>query len=141
MAENGEKNEELVVLNEAGGITTMDVSENAAFGSSLKRNNAAIKKDRADEITREAFIRFKRSVEDLEEELYRLIRRRNNMLDLSPTSVQSLMPAKDFDAGQYLLDDIKLSKEIREKTIIANITRKRCNYLFGTDYKQIALEE
>ena len=133
--------EELVVLGSNGGITTTVVSENAAFGSSLKRNNAAIKKDRADEITREAYIRFKRAVEDLEEELYRLIRKRNNMLDLSPTSIQSLMPAKDFDAGQYLIDDVDLSILIREKTIKSNITRKRCNYLFGTDYKQIALEE
>lgn len=134
-------NEELVILDVTGGITTTDVSENAAFGSSIKRNNAAIKKDRADEITREAYIRFKRAVEDLQEELYRLVRKRNNMLDLSPTTVQSLMPAKDFDAGQYLIDDIQLSKDIREKTIIANITRRRCNYLFGTDYKPIALEE
>ncbi len=133
--------DELVILNGTGGISTTEVSENAAFGSSLKRNNAAIKKDRADEITREAYIRFKRTVEDLEEELYRLIRKRNNMLDLSPSSIQSLMPAKDFDAGQFLIDDVDLSKQIREKTIIANITRKRCNYLFATDYKPIALEE
>ena len=141
MAENGENSEELVILDGAGGISTTEVSENAAFGSSLTRNNAAIKKDRADEITREAYIRYKRAVEDLQEELYRLVRKRNNMLDLSPSTIQSLMPAKDFDAGQYLIDDVELSKLIREKTIIANITRKRCNYLFGTAYKPIALEE
>lgn len=133
-------NEEVVILGGTG-INTMDISENAAFGSSLKRNNAAIKKDRADEITREAYIRYKRAVEDLEEDLYRLIRKRNNMLDLSPSSIQSLMPAKDFDAGQYLIDDVELSKLIREKTIVANITRKRCNYLFATNYTPIALEE
>jgi len=43
--------------------------------------------------------------------------------------------------SMWIWNDIQLSKDIREKTIIANITRRRCNYLFGTDYKPIALEE
>lgn len=140
MAENGESNDALVAASKAG-ITTMQVSENAVFGLSLKRNNSQIKKDRADEITRSTFIKYKRAVEDLDEEIYRLITDRNNMLDLSPSSIQSLMPAKDFDAGRYLIEDIRLSKELREKTIIANVTRQRCNVLFNTNYEPLPLEE
>lgn len=134
-----ETNDDVVTI--PTGINTLQVSENAVFGQSLKRNNTQIKKDRADELTRSTFIKYKRAVEDLDEEIYRLITDRNNMLDLSPSSIQSLMPAKDFDAGRYLLEDIKLSKEIREKTIIANITRQRCNYLFNTNYELLTLEE
>lgn len=133
-------NEEVVVVS-GGQLSGLQISENALFGQSLTRSNSQIKKDRADEITRSTFIRYKRSVEDLEEELYRLHSKRNNMLDLSPTTIQSLLPANNFDAGQYHIDDIELSKQIREKTIIANITRSRCNYLFGTTYPKLSLED
>lgn len=130
-------NEEIVSV----GSTALQIPDTAAFGVSLKRNNSQIRKDRADELTRKTFMKFKRKIEDLDDDLYTMLTRRENMLDLSPANAQSLVPAVNFDADAYLEEDIALSKNIREKSIIANMTRRRCNYLFGTTYALLPVEE
>lgn len=45
--------------------------------------------------------------------LKRLVRERESMLDLSPTSADSLILASDFTAETFVKKDIKLGVDIR----------------------------
>lgn len=102
-----------------------------AFVSSLKRNNAKIREDRAMAIADAAELKYKRQVEDLEMSIKDMRREQEAMLDLSPTDAQSLILAADFDADAYVKNDIKLGVKIRELEIQLDIARKRYEYLFG----------
>lgn len=102
-----------------------------AFVTSLTRNNREIKKDRAIAIAEDAGLRYRRQVEDLEITLKRMRRQQENMLDLSPDNIHSLMVAKDFDSAEYVAKDIDLGIKIRETEIKLDIARVRWEYLFG----------
>ena len=102
-----------------------------AFQESLYRNNAKIRKDRADSIIEDAQLLYKREIEDLDVEMKRMTREQENMLDLSPTSGLSLVLATDFDAKEYVGKDLDLGVRIRNLDIKLDIARKRYAYLFG----------
>jgi len=102
-----------------------------AFVESLERNNKAIKSARAEAIFEDAEMAYKRKVENLDRDLKRLKRDRENMLDLSPTNSHSLMLADNFDDCKFVEDDLSLSIGIRETEIKLEIAQKRYEYLFG----------
>lgn len=102
-----------------------------AFFSSLKRNNKQIRTDRAQAISEDTEIVYKRSVEDLQLMIKKMKRELENMLDLSPTNAQSLILASDFNSTDYVTKDIDLGVKIRNSEIKLEIAQKRYNYLFG----------
>lgn len=102
-----------------------------AFVQSLTRNNKKIKQDRAVAITENTQILFKRKVEDLDLEIKRTKRDRDNMLDLSPTTSDSLVLASDFDAEAFVKKDIELGVKIRNLEIAYDIAKNRYNHLFN----------
>lgn len=102
-----------------------------AFVESLKRNNKQIRNDRAQAISEDTEVLYKRSVEDLELSIKKMKREQENMLDLSPTNAQSLVLASDFDSADYVQKDIDLGVKIRNAEIKLGIAKKRNNYLFG----------
>jgi len=106
-----------------------------AFFDSLKRNATQIKKDRALAIAEDAETIFRRTVEDIEADLKKMKRQRENMLDMSPTSAISLKLAEDFDSRGFVEEDIQLGCDIRNTEIKLNIAKHRYNYLFGEKYK------
>ena len=100
------------------------------FVDSLTRNNAKIKKDRAEAIGEDAQVVFKRVVEDLEIEIKKKRRDRENMLDMSPENAMSLMVASDFDAALFVKKDLELGVAIRNLEIKLEIATKRYEELF-----------
>lgn len=102
-----------------------------AFKDSLVRTNKEIKRGRAASIVEDAEMRYKRTVEDLTTALKRLRREQENMLDLSPENMHTLMVAKDFDSANYVEMDLTLGVKIREATIRLEIAIQRYDYLFG----------
>ena len=100
------------------------------FMDSLKRNNTKIKEDRALQIAEAAQIIYKRKIEDFELALKQLKRDRINMMDLSPTSADSLVLASDFDAGKFVDKDIELGVKIRNLEIQLEIAKERYQLLF-----------
>ena len=102
-----------------------------AFIESLKRNNKQIRDDRATSIAEDAQILYKREVEDLELEIKKLRRERENMLDLSPTDAQSLVLASDFKSKEFVAKDIEIGIKIRNLEIKIEIARDRYKHLFG----------
>ena len=111
----------------------MTEMKKGAFIDSLVRNNKQIKEDRAISIEEDARIRFKRVVEDIEIEIRRKKRERDNMLDLSPDNTLSLMVAKDFDSALFVKRDLELGIEIRNLEIKFEIANTRLNTLFGEE--------
>lgn len=85
-----------------------------AFADSLKRNNRKIRDDRAQAITEDTELLYKRTIEDLELSLKKMNRDRDNMLDLSPTDANSLTLASDFKCGVFVDKDMELGLKIRK---------------------------
>ena len=101
-----------------------------AFVDSLVRNNKKIREDRAIAIAEAAQMLYKREVEDTELKIKQLKREREAMLDLSPTTADSLVLASDFDAKKFVEKDIQLGIKIRNLEITLEIAQKRFSYLF-----------
>ena len=102
-----------------------------AFVNSLKRNNKEIRDDRAAAIAEDTELVYKRKIEDLEIGIRKMQREQECMLDLSPTSTQSLILASDFNCEEYVTKDIDLGIKIRNAEITLEIARRRYRYLFG----------
>lgn len=102
-----------------------------AFEDSLKRNNRKIRDDRAEAIVEDTKLLYKRTVEDLGLTITRLKRDQENMLDLSPTTADSLVLASDFDTDSYVKKDIQISVDLRNLEIKLEVAQKRLTYLFG----------
>lgn len=101
-----------------------------SFYANLNRNNSKIRGDRAIAITEDAQLLYKRELEDMEMRLKRLTRERDNMLDLSPTSADSLILATDFNAESFVKKDIELGVQIRNLGITLEIAQSRYELLF-----------
>ena len=101
-----------------------------AFVGSLVRNNKKIREDRAIAIAEAAQMLYKREVEDTELKIKQLKREREQMLDLSPTTAESLVLASDFDAKDFVKKDIELGVKIRNLEITLEIASKRYTHLF-----------
>ncbi|WPD21120.1 MAG: hypothetical protein Q3M24_19140 [Candidatus Electrothrix aestuarii] len=102
-----------------------------AFVQSLKRNNREIRDDRAAAIAEDTELVYKRKIEDLEISIKKMQREQEYMLDLSPTTTQSLILASDFNCEEYVAKDIDLGIKIRNAEITLEIARQRYQYLFG----------
>jgi hypothetical protein len=109
----------------------MSQIEETSFMKMLTRGNKEIQKARALDISESLEMIFKRKVEDLASTLKKLKRRREGMLDLSPTNTQSLIVGKNFEPEKFLIEDLNFGIEIRETEIRHDIVLKRYEELFG----------
>lgn len=101
-----------------------------AFVGSLVRNNKQIRKDRATSIAEDTQTLYNRTVEDIELDIKKLKRERENMLDLSPTDAMSLKLASDFNSREFVDKDIELGVKIRNLEIRLEIAKSRYKHLF-----------
>lgn len=104
-----------------------------AFIQSLVRNNKKIREDRAIAIQEAAQLVYKREVEDLAIKIKQLKRERESMLDLSPSTADSLVLASDFDEKAFVAKDITLGIEIRNLEIKFEIASERYALLFEAE--------
>jgi len=111
--------------------TAEETAKSGAFLSSLTRNNRQIKTDRATAIAEDAEMTYKRKVEDIQYEIRKLNREREQMLDLSPEKANSLMLANDFDSKAFVEKELLLGIQLRELEIKLDIATTRYNLLFG----------
>lgn len=101
-----------------------------AFVDSLIRNNKKIREDRAIAIAEDAQMIYKREIEDIQLKIKKMKRDRENMLDMSPTSADSLIVASDFNAKDFVSMDLKLGIEIRNEEIKLQVAEERFAKLF-----------
>lgn len=104
------------------------------FAASLKRSNTKIREDRATAIVDNTQLMYKRSIEDLQVQIKQLKMEQENLLDLSPTTADSLVLASDFKSEVYVAKDIELGVKIRNQEIRLEIAQKRYAYLFGGSF-------
>jgi hypothetical protein len=109
-----------------------------AFVSSLVRNNKKIREDRAISIAEDTQMLYKREVEDLENEIRKLNRERENALDLSPTTADSLVLASAFNTKEFIANDLRIGVAIRNLEIKLEIAKSRYAYLFEGETKKTA---
>lgn len=107
------------------------VASKGAFAEILKRSNKKIRQDRAEAIEEEAELVYRQEVQKREVKIKRMRREREGMLDLSPTTADSLTLANDFDAEVFTKKDINLGVQIREEMIRLEVARQRYIELFG----------
>ena len=112
-----------------------DVVENqefvGEFYDSLTRNNKKIRQDRAISITEDALLMFKRGVEDTVVRIKKMKAEQKGLLDLSPTSADSLVLASDFDGEVFYKEYMRLSSEIYKEEIKLKLATDAYNQLFG----------
>ena len=108
-----------------------EVQQKGAFVESLYRNNAKIRRDRADAIVEDAQLIYKREIEDMEVSIKKMEREQENMLDLSPTNAMNLTLASDFSSKDYVTKDADLAVKIWNAGRKLELMKKRYNYLFG----------
>lgn len=104
-----------------------------AFVKSLRRNNKQIKDDRALSIAESAHRIFKRTVEDLTDEIKQLTRERDGMLDLGGNTTTNIISLSDFNAQEYVSKDLEIGVKIRLLEVKLEIATKRYNELFVGD--------
>lgn len=63
-------------------------------------------------------------------QLKRLQRERDGLLDLSPTTADSLVLANDFDAKTFVEKDLQLGIQMRNLEIRLEIAKQRYAFLF-----------
>lgn len=115
-------------------VTTAEdtlASMKGAFVESLTRGSKKIKADRAIVIAESAQLKYKRSIEDMQMDVKTLQRERDNMLDLSPSTSDSLELAKNFDADSFVKKDQAIGLRIREVKICLEEAIERYEVLFG----------
>ena len=106
---------------------------NGTFKTDLQRNFKQIKESRAESVSEDVEIIYKRKIEDLCHDIRNIERDRENiMLDLSPSNVTSaLVVPSDFNAEKFLEKDIQLGIRKREAEIKLDIVARRYEELFG----------
>lgn len=107
------------------------IQKGGAFVASLKRNNRKIRDDRAQSIAEDTQLAYRRRVEDIELNIRRMQRSRENALDLSPSDAHSLVVAKDFDSAKFVEEDLALGVKIRNEEIRLEIAIRQYEFLFG----------
>jgi hypothetical protein len=101
-----------------------------AFMKNLVRNNKKIRDDRAVAIGEAAQLLYRRKVEDTLLDLKQLRREREALIDLSPTTADSLILASDFNAEAFVKRDIDLGVKIRNTEITLEIAQRQYHQLF-----------
>lgn len=124
-------NYEKILINMGDVATPETVKEKKGlFAQQLLRNNKDIRDDRALAILRKAEQGYRRKVDDLKDEINDLKIERNNALDLSPTTADSLKLVDNFNGVEFTEKDIRIGRRIKDKEIDLAIAEARYAELF-----------
>ena len=112
---------------------TKSVKNLGKFQEVLSRDGNQIKESRALSIKEDALICYKRNVEDIQRNLVKLERERDDMLDMCPDDVNSIISAKNFEAEKFYGRDLELSLKIDNEKRLLDIMKARLVELFGEE--------
>lgn len=108
-------------------------NKNGVFKSDLMRTFKQLKESRAESVSEDVEIIYKRQIEDLCHQIRNYDRDRENLiLDLSPSSAFSgnVVPS-DFKPADFLSKDVEIGLNKRDAIIKLGIVIERYEYLFG----------
>ena len=101
------------------------------FAEALSRNSKAIKESRAASIIEDAELVYSRTLDDLKRTLKRKVREQDDILDMSPDNITTIINVKDFNADEFVKADVKLAREIQDIKEKIELLQARYDYLFG----------
>lgn len=101
------------------------------FSRSLLRNGKEVLSSRAKGIIDVTEMTYRQTVERLEVEGRKLDMEQEEMLDMAPDDVNSLQPAKNFDADDFVKRDIELAKKKQVHALRLKAAKARYKELFG----------
>jgi hypothetical protein len=101
------------------------------FYQNLIKNAKAIKETRALSLAEDVDFAYKNKVEVLRRSIREKYRKIEDSLDLYPNNVTSLQLASDFDAQQFVENDLKTNVDIRNLEIELQIAVSRYKLLTG----------
>lgn len=108
-------------------------NKNGVFKSDLMRTFKQLKESRAESVSEDVEIIYKRQIEDLCHQIRNYDRDRENLiLDLSPSSAfnGNVVPS-DFKPADFLSKDVEIGLNKRDAIIRLEIVIERYEYLFG----------
>jgi hypothetical protein len=108
-------------------------NQKSVFKQDLMRTFKQLKESRAESVSEDVEIIYKRKIEDLCHQIRNYDRDRENLiLDLSPTSALngSVVPS-DFKPDSFLAKDLEVGLNKRDAIIKLEIVVERYEYLFG----------
>lgn len=100
------------------------------FSKNLIRSNQKLREDRALIIVRDTEKVYRRNIEDLQDELERLIIDRDNALDINPGNTQTIINPSDFNSKAFVDKDIDFGIKIRNTKIKLEDAKQRYADLF-----------
>ena len=109
-------------------------NKNGVFKTDLMRTFRQLKESRAESVSEDVEIIYKRRIEDLCHRIRNYDRDRENiLLDLSPSNLTSgaVVPS-DFDAAKFMEKDVEIGLNKRDSIIQLEIVLDRYEYLFGS---------
>lgn len=109
-------------------------NKNGVFKTDLMRTFRQLKESRAESVSEDVEIIYKRRIEDLCHRIRNYDRDRENiLLDLSPSNLTSgaVVPS-DFDAAKFMEKDVEIGLNKRDAIIQLEIVLDRYEYLFGS---------
>ena len=109
-------------------------NNNGVFKADLMRTFRQLKESRAESVSEDVEIIYKRRIEDLCHRIRNYDRDRENiLLDLSPSNLTSgaVVPS-DFDAAKFMEKDVEIGLNKRDAIIQLEIVLDRYEYLFGS---------
>ena len=108
------------------------MAKSGALLNSLLRNPGQVKKDRAEIIDRAGARYYKRKIEDLQAELEELVAGRDAQLDMSPSDINKIVTAAEFQSKEFCERDMEWTMKIREVRVKLEEYAVRYEYLFGS---------
>lgn len=108
-------------------------NKHGVFKADLMRTFKQLKESRAESVSEDVEIIYKRQIEDLCHQIRNYDRDRENLiLDLSPSSAfsGSVVPS-DFKPADFLSKDVEIGLNKRDAIIRLEIVIERYEYLFG----------
>jgi len=115
-------------------LETVEPTVVGLFEQLLTRSNKEIKGDRALTLIEDASLTYEREIQDMEMTYKKLGRKRDNMLDLSPTNADSLILGKEFDSKGFVNGDISIGVDQRNLQVKLEIAYARFHKLFGRKF-------
>lgn len=114
-------------------MAEMEENKHGVFKQDLMRTFRQLKESRAESVSEDVEIIYKREIEDLCHKIRNFDRDRENLLlDLSPMSAgNGAVVPSDFDPAAFMRKDVEIGLNKRDAIIKLEIVIARYEYLFG----------
>jgi hypothetical protein len=103
------------------------------FYKIMAQSSKEIKQYKIAAITEGLNFAYKARIEEIEREIRSKKWRLEEMMDLFPSTTQSLVIGKDFNPKEFVTEDLQIHVDLRNLEIMLDIAKRRYKFLTGLD--------